>query len=592
MITLAALGAALVLATTPIAQIWPFGYLALGGYNGASDQFVYVPAGQTYRRAVFEARVQPAEPTELTVQLDARTVFTKEMNRAEVVSVPLGDLGPGVHRLTLLAVARSLVWGPQGERRDPCFAATPAALTFAGARLAYDGVWTRGPWISELPDALYNRALPGTAPLVGDVLLTPVSDASAQAALRLTFLFTAARPVDWQVDGARSRLPADFQIVIRQEAALTDPAVIQVAPGRLAITYRDAAALAGAVNALLNMPLRRQLRVASAAVSGAAAPAWGAIVTPRTLSDLGIADRGLSGADSVDLALMFPSYWAPTGVVHGNLVFRSVQGLQNRGMVWASIDGALAGSVSLAGPPARDIRMQVDGDRLPQSPSVDLHLQTSLPMAADCRTRGVAWLDAHASTVDLPHRIKAGGGGLIPALAGHPTLTVQPSPEALEAALAIAQTVHAATGGKPVPFEARLGAAPTRGDAVFVGVDPADVGARIRAWRGSVYPDLFVHGTWLHAAKSGDLVLGTDPVALVWFSRHWRARAADVADGAEDVVISADGYVQNLSAQGVVSVAAGTRLRPYLRWVPEAAGAMALLLGVAWAGWVWRRGRG
>ena len=481
MISLATLGTALALATTLLAQLWPFGSLGLEGYNGISDQFVYVPAGQTYRRVVFEARVRPVEPTELTVQLDARTVFAKEMDRAEVVRVPLGDLESGVHRLTLLATVRSLVWAPRGEQRDACFAATPTALVVDNAHLAYDGVWTRAPWISELPDALYNRDLPGAAPLVGDVLLAPVTDASAQAALRLTSLFTAVRPIDWQVDGARSRVSADFAVAIRQDAALTDPAVIQVAPGRLEIAYRDATALAGAVNALLDAPLRRQLRVASAAVGGAAPPVWGATVSPRTLSDLGISDRLLSGVDSVDLALVFPSYWAPTGVVHGTLVFRSVQGLQNRGVVWALLDGALAGSVSLAGQTARNIRMQVDGGRLPQSPSVDLHLQTSLPMAADCRARGVAWLDAHASVVDLPHRIKTRGGGLIPALAEHPTLTVQPSAEALEAALAIARTVYAATGGKPVPFEAHLGAAPTGRETVFVGVDPAGVGARVRA---------------------------------------------------------------------------------------------------------------
>ncbi|MHB8732662.1 MAG: hypothetical protein ACYDAB_12830 [bacterium] len=527
-------------------ESWPFGHVELGGMNGSTSQLIYVPKGQVFRNAAVEADVRPMNPTELTVRLDDRTLYTHGFADPGPLNVPLGDLSAGFHRITLIAVDHGLVWEPTGQQRNACFALTPTAIVIDRERMRYVPVWVRDPRISELPDALFNSSAPGRAPLIGEVAIEPLSDAGASAALRLATMFSATRPLEWQVKGAEGSLPADFRVVIRQDPTADGPAVIRVAPGEVEVTYRDAMGLDIAVNALLNEGYRGQIASSRAVLSGAQPPAWGGLKPPATLADLGIPDQQLAGRAVLDLTLVFPPYWAPTGLPRGFIAVRPVQGLQTGAGMWAWIDGALAGSASLAGRPGgSDVRMRVDGPRTPASPSISLRIEASLLGSADCTTVGVAWLNAHASTMELPHRIKKDVGGITPTLVGAPRLVVQPTPEAVQAAIALAERARDATDGAPVPFIVHLGTKPAEEETVYVGTDRPLVEGFGRSQATSLYGDLLAHSTLLHATETDVRVIGADAAALVWFSRYWGTIDPAVPDGATDVMVTADGYMQS-----------------------------------------------
>jgi hypothetical protein len=530
-----------------VERSWPLGHIELGGLYGSASQLVYVPKGQVYRGAVVEADVRPMNPTELTVRLDDRTIYTHGFDQPGRLSITLGDLPSGFHTIALIAVDHGLVWEPAGQQRNACFTLTPVVIVIDRERMRYTPVWVRPPLVSELPDALYNESAPGKAPLVGEITITPLTDASASATLRLATMFSATRPLEWQVTGAPGALPADFHVVIRQDASAEAPAVIRVVPRELDITYRDAAGLEVAVNALLNAGYRRQIALASAPLTSAQPPVWGGLKEPVTLADLGIQDQQMSGHAVLDLTLVFPPYWAPTGLPRGFLAVRPVQGLQTGAGMWAWIDDALAGSASLSGRQGggSDVRMRVDGPRTPVSPSISLRIEASLLGSADCTTMGVAWLNAHASTMQLPHRIKKDVGGITPMLVGAPRLTVEATPEAVQAAIALAERARDATGGAPVPFVVHLGTRPAEEEAVFVGTDRQLVESFGRSQATSLFGDLLSHSTLLHATDTDVRVIGADASALVWFSRTWRGIDPTVPDGATDVIVTADGYVQS-----------------------------------------------
>jgi hypothetical protein len=563
-----------------VARSWPLGHVELGGMNGSTSQLVYVPKGQVFRGAVVEADVRPMNPTELTIRLDDRTLYTHGFDQPGRLGVPLGDLPSGFHTITLIAVDHGLVWEPAGQRRNACFALTPTAIVIDRERMRYTPVWERSPLISELPDALYNDSAPGTTPLVGEVTIAPLTDAAVAATLRLATMFSAARPLEWQVTGAEGALPADFHVVIRQDAAAEAPAVIHVVPGELDITYRDAAGLEIAVNALLNGGYRRQIALSRAALTSARAPVWGGLKEPVTLADLGIPDQQLVGRAVVDLTLVFPPYWAPAGLPRGFIAVRPVQGLAAGAGMWAWIDDALAGSASLSRPQGgSDVRMRVDGPLTPATPSISLRIEASLLGSADCTTVGVAWLNAHASTMQLPHRIKKDVGGITPRLVGAPRLVVEPTPEAVQAAIALAERARDATGGAPVPFVVHLGTRPAGDESVYVGTDRRLVEGFGRSQATSLFGDLLAHSTLLHATGTDVRVIGADATALVWFSRYWGTIEPTVPERATDVIVTADGYVQSFfSAPTAFSVRSPWVSRGVLSGMFLAIGAALLIL--------------
>lgn len=559
-------------------DFWPFSDIRFSGLGESATRFVYVPRGSSWEDVFLVAYAATDGRTHLAVRIDDRTVFQSDIDHPQYLTIPIGTLSAGFHRLDVRASLS--VESEQGsEALNYCVEEMRIPLILQRMYATYKEVLTEDQFLSDLPDTLYNPQKPRERPWRVAVLVEPDDLPGIAAVARLMSGMKASAPLNVMHAAATAEGDADFMIDVLRDpgldaeaevdlipptGAVTDteaarnpnnpPAQTWADPPGLRIYYRTQEGLDAAVNALLNGSYREQMETNAADFdSMVAPPEWGGIVDFPSLSSLGLGDLEIEGSGSRSLVLPFPSAWEPIGVPEGQIIVRSQDGLMQGSQVQVWVEGALAGSTRLDRLVAGDIQRAIpfQASRVPVDSVIGLRLEATLVTTTDCRpgAKGKVWVDAERSFVNLPHRLKDGLGSMSPALVARPMISVnQNTPGVVSAVLALSANLGPLTGGRPVPIE-------VVGDdsraAVSISVDLQSFRDELLKVDESLYLPELASGVLLMQGSDGYRILAASDNALHLMSRHWAQVEPTLTSGTVTALLTPSGELIQLEIRPV-----------------------------------------
>jgi hypothetical protein len=563
---LALLAALSCFSISTLAETWPLSSTVYNSLNNAqNNQFVYVPTGERFTGVKLQGQITAGgSDNVLSVYLDGHLQRVLRPSNGENFLISLPDLPPGFHRIKL--VGHSTVLTSTNPKNVDCPPVYSLPLGISDLALQYTPSRVAAPQIAYLPDGLYNRSHPARQPLLGAMDLQPATPSAFGAALRLSSWFKASRGIRWK-GGLHAN--ADFQIVLVHKGSLESPAritiqepaggtIIDVATQpsipTLTITYRNDDGLQAAVMALLNGEYRHELLDSSADIPSAVTPpVWGTLVTPTTLSQLGLSNITLRGSEHQSVLLPFPPYWQPIGAPTGHIILRTQAGLADGSHLNVWLGDALAGSDTLAFVGSGNIQrsLPVNGASIPRHTDLGLRLHGILlaNRVCDVPVPGVLWISASDSEITLPHRYKAGVMALLPQLIANPSIVASDSSSTLTAALNIAAAEQMVTGGKPLPYVVSF-TKPVGGPPALSLLVSQKVFSRLAAAYATKLNQAFLaQSVLLHVRKSGmvQLIASHDNI-LAGISDVWSKALTQIPDGTLDAALNVDsGTVQILA---------------------------------------------
>jgi len=621
--------------------IWPIESIQSNSAFSTVPRFLYVAEGTRWRDVDVTLRFRPDTEAYLGIWLNGERLRQGVYNQDIELSFPLENLSPGFHRIDF-----QIGYEPQplsaddgGYAFDYCSAVlrVPVVITDISVQSRVEVL--AEPPIAYVPDVLYNRFWPRRAPMRGAIQVDPPAPESLSAAARLSSVMQATAGLDWHEPGVVTDGPYDFFVSIERDRTLDAPARIAVdlvtssgarplsnlddafrsssgvvrlvdnelltslnsgdalssvprlAP-RLTLRYRTEDGLRQAIHALLNTPYRQQIVPAVVDISGAVEPPqWGEISEFTSLAELGIQDFRITGTSELGLFLDFPMVWEPTGQLTGGLVVRAEAGLLTgtKASIW--IDNALAGSGNLSNLVAGDIQRLIpfQSDVVPRSDNITLSIDTDILASDGCdpNAGGAFWIDAKASRVTLPHRLKQGIVGIVPALVANPIVSMDLVPGATAALMAVAQVVGELTGNRPVPFLVEPGSL-NNPPPLTITASPPAYRATISDFGTQIFPGFLGQGVVMTQNQNGYSLIGSSSEALALFAQYFDAALPEIQDGAETVVVSEEGEVRDLAFAEVVLEQPVFDTGDPLPWLLVSAAVFLILLAAIW---FWLRSR-
>jgi hypothetical protein len=547
------------------ANTWPLSSIVYNSlYNMQNRQFVYVPTGERFTQVKLQGHITAGgSDNVLSVYLDGHLQSVLRPSDGTNFMIALPDLSPGFHRVEL--VGHPTVLTSNNPKNIDCPPVYSLPLGISDLALQYTPLRVAEPQIAYLPDGLYNRSYPARRPLLGAMDLQPATPSAFGAALRLASWLKARRTIRWE-GGLHAH--ANFQIVLVHQGTLgplaritvQEPASIigdvttQQSIPTLIIAYRNDDGLQAAVMALLNANYRHELLDSRADISSAVVPpVWGTLITPSTLSQLGLSNITLRGSEQQSILLSYPPYWQPIGAPTGHLILRTQAGLADGSHLNVWLGDALAGSDTLAFVGSGSIQrsLPVNGASIPRYTDIglDLHSDLLANRVCDVPVPGVLWISASDSEIVIPHRYKTGIMAVLPQLVANPSIVTTNSNASLTAALNIAEAEQMVTGGKPLPYVVSF--------TKPVGVPPAlsllvsqKAFSRITAAYSPKLNQAFLtQSVLLHINKSDMVqVIAPNENTLAGISAVWSKGLTQIPDGTLDAALNIEsGTVQVLA---------------------------------------------
>lgn len=563
---------------------WPFSDIRITGLGALATRYVYVPKGSVWEEVVLSAFAATDGRTHVAVRLDDRTVYQSDIDHPQFLTIPIGTLEAGFHRIDIRA---SLTTG-EGDggaapSSDYCVDEMRIPLILQRMFVAYREVPAEEQFLDALPDTLYNPQKPSKRPWKMVVSLAPDDMAAVSAAARLASGFEAAAPITVVHAAANAEGDADFIVEILHDPDMASPVSIDFIPPAgtasdrasaadpnappaqtwadppsLRIHYSTPEGLEAAVHALLNADYRSQLATNAADIGGVVAPPeWGQIATFNTLADLGLADIEIEGTGSRSLVLAFPSSWEPIGAPEGQIIVRAQDGLLQGSQMQVWVEETLAGSSRLDRLAAGDIQRAIpfQASRVPADALLALRLEAALVTTQDCRpgVRGKVWVDAQQSVVRLPHRLKDGLGSLAPALVARPVIAVgQATPGAVSAILSLAASLGEQTGGRPVPVTV-VGSQDeaARGATLRIDVETNFYRELLLQHAEQLYLPELADGVLLLQDNDGYRLVSSRDSGLHGLARHWSDVQEELVSGTVTALLTPTGELIQLDVRPV-----------------------------------------
>lgn len=553
------------ISTSSLADTWPLSSIVYNSlHNTQNRQFIYVPSGEHFTKVKLQGQITAGGiDNVIAVYLDGNLQNVLRPSDGTNFMISLPDLLPGFHRIEL--VGHPTVLTSSNPKGVTCPTVYTLPLGISDLALQYTPLRVSAPQIAYLPDGLYNRSYPTRQTLLGAMDLQPSTPSAFSAALRLASWFKASGGIRWE-SGLHAN--ADFQIVLVHQGDLESPARItvqdptgaiggttmqQLVP-TLIIAYRNDDGLQAAVMALLNAEYRHELLDSSANIPSAVTPPlWGTLVTPTTLSQLGLSDITLRGSEQQSVFLPYPPYWQPIGAPTGHIILRTQAGLADGSHLNVWLGDALAGSDTLAFVGSGSIQrsLPVNGTSIPRHTDLGLRLHGVLlaNRMCDVPVPGVLWISASDSEITLPHRYKAGIMALLPRLVANPSIVASDSSATLTAALNIAAAEQRVTGGKPLPYVVSF-ANPIGGPAALsLLISPKAFSRLAAVYALKLNQTFLAQSVLLHIKKSGMVqLIASHDSTLAGISNVWSKALPQIPDGALDAALNVEsGMVQVLA---------------------------------------------
>lgn len=604
------------------AQKWPVAGMEIGDNFASESRYLYVGKGEVWKDATYHVEYLSSAQAFVSVALDGQVIHTQYLWAEGQVNFSLPQLQEGFHRLDFSFTQRGALDRASPSAMDFCAANVDSATSLRSGFVSYRLTRPSGYQLRDLPDALFNPHLQAKRAAVGGILLDLNSAHEQTAIARLAAAWTAAAGVDWRVvpgeSPNRTGSFTDIDFVVKLEhfseleeqaqIALTDEPVdlalstisstatvedISDTPSAsvpvLHVRYRDAMGLQNAIYALLNTQYLAQIHKNTATIEELIDPPhWAGMRSIKTLADLGVQDIRLDG-NNHSAQLIFPGVWQTTDILRGQLALNVQNGLLQGSKLTVWLNGALAGSLNFSSPnitsDSRTINFQVP--RTSGETSFDMNLETTLITNGDCfpRSRGALWIDASKSTVSLPHHIKSGVAGISAALVPQPSIQVDGTPGALDIAISLLQVARKMLlSDSPVPARIVLGS--SAGDQkILVAVNPELFQQRVAMYRNKVYASYAQNGVLLFHDDSGFHVIAENAEAAIGFTRNWSLVQAQIADGAQEILLAQDGVPIVLN-QYVASTKITPAVKPATLTILGGLIFTFMLLAALW--WFWR----
>lgn len=551
-----------------LADTWPITSSVYNGlYNKQKNEFVYVPAGEQFVHVKLNGQITAGGNNNvLSVYLDGRLIQVLRPRDKQDFSITFPDLSAGFHRIKI--VGHPTVLASPSQKITRCQQIYSIPFSLSELALHYTPLRVAAPQIAQLPDGLYNRNYPSHKPLVAAIDLQPDTPSAFESALRLASWFKANRRIRWE-SGIHPN--ANFQIILTHQSNIGFPAHITMQEPAsahvkvtahqhqsiptLTIAYRNESGLQAAVMALLNSNYRHELSSSNADLSGAVTPPeWGTLVTPSTLSQLGISNITLHGNKKKSVLLAYPPYWHVIGTPAGHLILRTQSGLANGSHLNIWLGSALAGSDPLAFIGSGKIQQSIPvngASKISHHTNLLLRLHSVLlsNRICDVPVPGTLWISASDTKISLPHRYKTGVMALLPRLVANPSIVASDSAASLTAALNIAASEQAVTNDKPLPyvvsFKSPLGGAPS----LTMLVSQKDFSRVAAAYATKLNQSFLMQSVLLHVKKSGTIELvAPDEQNLANVADVWSHALSKFPDGTLDAALNVEsGSVQILA---------------------------------------------
>ncbi len=559
-------------------DFWAFDDIRFSGLGAFATRYVYVPQGSRWEDTFLIAYAATDGRAHVAVRIDDRTVYQSDIDHPQFLTIPIGTLEAGFHRIDVRA-SLSLEKPEEAQAINYCVEEMRIPLILQRMYVTYREVLSDEQFLSALPDTLFNPQKPRQRPWRMAVVVAPDDLAGISAAARLASGLNAATPMNVMHAAATEEGDADFMLDILHDPNLAaqasvdflppsgevddlgasrnpnnPPAQTWADPPTLRIFYRTQEGLDAAVNALLNGAYRGQMDTMTADFDGSVAPPqWGGIVDFPTLASLGIGDIEIEGTGSRSVVLAYPPAWEPIGVPEGQIIVRSQDGLMQGSQMQVWVEDSLAGSTRLDRLVAGDIQRAIpfQASRVPPDSVIGVRFEAALVTTTDCRpgVKGKVWVDAERSFINLPHRLKDGLGSMSAALVGRPVIAIgQTSPGVVSAVLALSANLGAFTGGLPVPIEVVDGDSSA---TITIDVDLEDFRKELLSQDEALYLPELADGVLLMQDGGGYRILAARGESLHLLSRHWARIELSLTSGTVTALLTPSGELIQLEIRPV-----------------------------------------
>lgn len=525
---------------------WVFEDVGISRLSAEHERYLYVPKGQTFRDVVLSGQVEVSEGlNSLEVLLDGELVESNIFTDSRAVEIALPDLTPGFHRLDFRGRPAARVDPLQEQMSCPVIVWAPFVLE--QVRIDYRVERVHAPFLSDLPDPLFNAARPGE--ILGQLILDTADQAEISAASRVMYWLGTFSDITWDGKDSLSApdLPQRFSLRFDHDSELAVPARLQLSNmanengfgqlrPELRIAYRTEEGLSSALHALVG-EFRTGLRNDSWELDQPVEmPLWAQPKRFETLADFGVSDLVLRGYEQRQVFLQMPPHWEVTGTLSGELAIRGQEALRDGARLDIWRDMVLLGSVTEGQQPGTaPAEVNLRDARLWRSQAGTLNFDARLAPAPNCHfeEHGLLWVDSAESRLSLPHHVRTGIASYIPRLLLRPVVSSTLQGAALATTLnEVLAPVRFISDGAPLPI---------------IIVSPTNAGSETASLHLDVLPERhrelmtqfqaklpIVLGediVFLHApAEEGVHVIAGDDAALPALARVWGDIWPDIGD--------------------------------------------------------------
>lgn len=583
-----------VLIVPALAGTWEGGSLDSAEKTKTLSHYFYVPKGAQWTGVSVSANYIGASAGQVTLLVDDHVQHVGTAQPGVSLTAALPNQKSGFHRLDIqLTLTPYTLYGDKG-----CEIPQYAASALNDIKLVHTSAKVEPLQLRNVPDNLLSDLSDDSAQ-IGAIYLNRASPDELSAFAKIATAWSAHSPLIWREGNV-----TQAQFVLRFEHAklpeghahlklLTqDPAGAASVP-TLVVSYTTPESLTAATNALLNAQYAAQLQGASAdLVSGVQEPAWSQARVYRTLADFNIKPFAVRSS-SYNLQLGFPSAWVPTDGLQGHLAFQAPAALAQGSKLSIWVNRLIAGSMKVAD---RDVSA---GTTLLnylaplQTPTTffDIAITPDFGDGSQCSDSSLSLsVDPKQSTVNLPHRLKTGIGGLPADLIDQKRLVIDQSDGSLTVAMALSTVAtKSLLNGSLLKLDVSAAAQPNaaRSDAaIFVSADPKRFDERLAAHQLEMYKPFADDGAFVRYQNGRYFVYVDSTPGAEAFAKNWDAIQADIPDAVSEIFISSDGIVRVLEKQiGVTGETPLIRDSALSLWVGLIT--LAMIIGFIW--WIRRR---